>query len=294
MRVIALAVVAILSATAACTRAKPGLLIGAGDIARCDADLDDRTAVMVEQAIDEAKTAKRSVVVVTMGDNVYPRGTPTEFATCYGPTWGRAAILSLTRPSPGNHEYLTPGAEGYWGYFGERAGPRGLGYYTYTSSGWRLFALNSELTGDTATTQMEWLKRELESARSTRCVLAYFHRPIYSSSRGVQRRMQSVWEVLDAAGADVILAGHDHTYERFAKQRADGTRDDVQGIRQFVVGTGGASLYPFTNADSVKHSEYKQNDKSGVLTMTLKKRGYSWAFTDVDGVVRDQGEDQCR
>jgi calcineurin-like phosphoesterase family protein len=226
--------------------------------------------------------------VLTLGDNAYPDGTLSQFESFYAPTWGR--LKGITHPAPGNHEYAS-GADGYFDYFGAAAGPRGKGFYSYDLGEWHLISLNSNIERDGGSEQEQWLRADLAS-HPTRCTLAYWHHPRFSSgNHGGDRSVQAFWDALDAAGADVVLAGHDHSYERFAPQTAAGNRDS-SGVREFVVGTGGKSLRSFPNVQP--NSELRNADTFGVLKLTLHPRGYEWQFVPAAaGSFNDSGSDAC-
>lgn len=271
----------------------PYTVYAAGDIAYCDKTTPAlsgafETASLVEAAL--ARDARASVVI--LGDNVYQRGTAREYAHCYGPTWGR--FKARTYPAPGNHEYATRGASGYFGYFGSAAG---RGYYSVKLGAWRLFSLDSNLKGADQQAQLAWLEQEL--ARSAeRCTLATWHHPLYSSGgHGSIAVMRAAWELLHRAGAEIVLSGHDHDYERFAPQDADGVLDREAGIVQFVVGTGGAFLSPFLW--TLKNSKMRDNSRTGVLKLVLADDGYEWEFLEAAyhgfpyGQPADRGKGQC-
>jgi acid phosphatase type 7 len=267
-------------------RAKSTSLVGAGDIAECLSYPDNATSELLDDIPG---------TVFTVGDNVYPSGTAWRFAFCYGPSWGRHK--ARTRPAPGNHEYLTESASGYFDYFGSAAGSPSRGYYSYDESGWHVVALNSnceEPGGCGASSPMvTWLKRDL-AAHLRKCTLAYFHHPLFSSGaeHGNQPQVRPIWEVLYAANADVVVSSHDHVYERFAPQRPDGTRDESRGIREFVVGTGGAELYSFGTIKP--NSQVRNASTYGVLKLTLNPGSYEWKFVPVAGkTFTDSGHDQC-
>ncbi len=263
------------------------VLAAAGDIARCDLDSDEMTAVLLDGVFDSAEG-----IVATLGDNAYNSGTPAEFADCYNPTWGRH--LDRTMPSPGNHDYLTPGASGYFSYFGARAGSPSSGYYVFSLGRWQVIALNSncaEVGGCEAGSRQEtWLRRVL-AADPARCTAAYFHHPRFSSGfHGPTPALDDLWTALHDHGADVVLNGHEHNYERLAPMESDGARDEATGIRTFIVGTGGTSLRgvlsPGPNSESVVV-------RHGILVMELSAGGYSWEFLDVDGAIADAGSASC-
>jgi hypothetical protein len=252
-------------------------IVAAGDVGECGFG-----AAKTGQLLDTL-----GGTVLALGDLAYMQGTMANFRDCFDPAWGRHA--DRIRPVPGNHEYETAGAASFFDYFGGLAGPRGQGYYAFNAGAWRIIALNSELPKTPGTAQNQWLRNELENFRSP-CTLAYFHRPLFSSGpNGNQLDMRDLWRVLDEFGVDVVLAGHDHLYERFAPQDIDG-RPKANGIREFVAGTGGAHLYtpgpPKANSERLA-SVY------GVLQMTLSASSYQWDFVSVDNTFRDTGSGTC-
>jgi hypothetical protein len=261
------------------------VLLAAGDIADCSSSGDEATA-----AILDAQTG----TIATLGDNVYEHGTPEEFAACFGPSWGRHK--ARTRPSPGNHEYATPGAAGYFGYFGAAAGDPSKGYYSYDLGPWHVVALNSNCTAvggcGRSSPQHEWLRADL-AASGASCTLAYWHHPRFSSGpHGSNAITEALWQALHEAGAEVVLNGHDHLYERFTPQSSLGIRDDAFGIRQFTVGTGGRSLYPVVARH--RNSEVVNADAYGVLKLTLRDGAYSWEFLAEAGkTFADSGSAAC-
>jgi hypothetical protein len=211
----------------------------------------------------------------------------------YDASFGR--LLSITRPVPGNHEYLTPAAAGYFGYFGSRAGPKGLGYYSFDLGAWHLVALNSECQeaggcGERSP-QTTWLAADL--GRSThRCTLAYWHIPRFSSGQhGDHSAYRAMWRVLASRGVDLVLAGHDHNYERLAALDADG-QPSRSGIRSFVVGTGGRNLRPVGPPRT--GSERRLETEFGFLELRLRAGSYAWRFVGVSGATLDAGSDRCR
>ena len=262
------------------TPAAPAVLVGAGDIGDCNT----RGAELTAQLLDRTPGT-----VFTAGDNAYPAGTAQNLRDCYHPTWGRH--LGRTRPAPGNHEYESAGAGPYFQYFGDRAGPPGLGYYSYTLGNWRVLSLNSEVGIDAGSAQLVWLRNEL-SSNPAACALAYFHKPLFSSGfHGNQSQMREMWRVLYEFGVDVVVAAHEHNYERFAPQDFIGRFDSVRGIRQFIVGTGGTALRavgpPRPNSE-VHGSSW------GVLVLTLEDSRYRWEFVPAEaGGFQDAGVGQC-
>jgi hypothetical protein len=259
--------------------------VGAGDIADCISQGAEATAKLLDGI---------SGTVFTTGDNAYESGTAAAFNTCYDPTWGRHK--ARTKPTVGNAEYETPGDSGYFGYFGSAAGDPSRGYYSYNRGDWHLVALNSmceKVGGCYATSPMvTWLRNDL-AANPKKCTLAYFHHPLFSSgANGDRAKMRPTWDALYAANADVVVSGHDHSYERFAPQRPDGTLDTGRGIREFVVGTGGASLNTFGTIKP--NSQVRNRHTHGVLKLTLRPSSYDWRFVPVAGQsFTDSGTTSC-
>lgn len=264
------------------------VLVGAGDITNCSRTEDDATARLLDGLPG---------TVFTLGDNAYPDGTLTEFNTCYGPTWGRHK--NRTRPAAGNHDYHVAGAAGYYTYFGAAASPLDSncrsncrGYYSYNLGAWHIIVLNSEIDHTTGSAQELWLRADL-AANPRKCTLAYWHHPRFSSgNHGNKPDVQPFWQALYDYGADVVLSGHDHTYERFAPQTPTGQAASGRGIREFVVGTGGANLYPWGSIQP--NSEARNNTTPGVLKLTLHSTSYTWQFIPIAGhSYSDSGSSSC-
>jgi hypothetical protein len=254
------------------------VVVAAGDIAPPGTGWGHRLTSDRVLAIDPA-------TVLTLGDNQYPSGTPSDFRRYYGSTWGR--FKAKTRPSPGNHDYETAGAAGYFGYFGQRVKPHGRSYYGFDLGGWHLISLDSNIDVRAGSRQERWLRADL-AATTKRCILAYWHLPRFSSGahQGNQASMGPFWDVLYTARADVVLSGHEHNYERFARQNPAG-RATPEGIREFVVGTGGVGLSGF--AAPRPNSQVRRSDTWGVLVLVLHRRSYEWRFVAEDGDVLDRG-----
>ena len=232
--------------------------------------------------------------VFALGDNQYPGGARSDFERSYGPSWGR--LKSVTRPTPGNAEYATPGARDYFGYFGAAAGSLGKGYYAYGLGSWRVLALNGNCPSvggcSAGSPQGRWLAAELESHPS-QCALAYWHQAGQSSKTSPsQTRFSAFWSLLHEHGAEVVVNAHQHRYERFAPRDPNGTVDRERGMRQFIVGTGGASLFRF---QSVQPASEARNDRTfGVLALTLHPHGYDWRFLPQGGgTFTDSGTGFC-
>jgi hypothetical protein len=256
-----------------------GTLVGAGDIGDCGSAAAQSTARLLERIPG---------TIFTAGDNAYMLGRMEDFRNCYDPTWGR--YRGRTRPVPGNHEYMTGGG-GYFSYFGATAGPAGLGYYSFAEGAWRVIMLNSEVPSGTGSPQMDWLRTELAGS-PTACTAVIWHRPLFSSGlNGNNPDMRDVWRTLYEFNVDLVINGHDHTYERFAPQDPDGRPDAARGIREFIVGTGGAPLYPFP---MIRPNSEVRGAAWGVAVFTLNDRGYQWQFVPVDGVdFQDSGSASC-
>ncbi|HUR19116.1 MAG TPA: metallophosphoesterase [Acidimicrobiales bacterium] len=263
----------------------PAIVLAAGDIAGCDTQGDDATAALLDA---------NDGTVVTLGDNAYERGSAEDFRECYGPTWGRHR--ARTRPAAGNHDYGNGRAGAYYEYFGAAAGDRGKGWYSFDAGSWHVVALNSNcaIVGGCGpgSQQERWLRADL-AAHPRSCTLAYWHHARFSSGlHGSNDVTDGLWKALFEAGADVVLTGHDHDYERFTPLDAGG-RPVANGIRQFVVGTGGRSLYPFSRP--VAGSQVRHSAGYGVLRLSLGQHGYDWRFLPVAGsTFTDGGQGTCR
>jgi len=256
----------------------PAILLAVGDIAGCPEQYQDEvTAEMV---------AELPGTIALLGDVVYQDGARWEFRKCYDPSWGR--VLSRSRPAPGNHEYRTDQAGPYYEYFGSLAGPSGKGYYTYKLGTWRIYSLNSERN---IAEQTSWLTSQL-AANPSKCILAYWHKPLYTSGRVPPTpEVRPLFDALYQAGAEVVLNGHQHNYERFAPQDADSNLMP-RGTREFVVGTGGAQLEDFVTV--AKNSKLRYVAGHGVLRMNLSPGKYSWNFLPVPGAPpADSGYANC-
>jgi len=269
------------------------LLVGAGDIADCT----DTGHLLTAELLAETPDAS----VQTFGDNAYPHGSPSDFDNCYDRSWG--AAKGRTNPALGDHEYETPNAAGYFGYFAERLarfGPSARdparGYYSYELGSWHVVVLNGicwDLPSCSVERQVAWLDHDLAEHES-RCTLAVLSSPRWSSGdvHGDNREMKGYWDSLYTAGADVVVGGDDHVYERYAPQDPRGTYDPRRGLRQFTVGTGGGSLYGFESADA--NSEVRVSGSYGILRLALLRGSYEWQFVAADPTrVVDGGSGPC-
>jgi hypothetical protein len=276
------------------------IMIGTGDIGRCDLPGAAATASVVDSVLRAARGTKVQAVAVTFGDNAYQIGSTRDFAQCFGSTWGDTTklIMRSIRPAPGNHEYVSEGAAPYFQYFGSRAGPEGRGYYSYDVGPWHAVVLNSEIVVSVRFSdaqrkaQEDWLRADLR-AHPARCTVAYWHHPRFSSGmHGTDARLEPVWQILYDGGADLVLSGHDHNYERFLPQTPQGTVDSTRGITEIVVGTGGGDLRDF-HASPEPHSEFRLQDRYGVLMLTLTAGGWTSAFLDGNHAVLDPSGGIC-
>jgi len=257
------------------------VVLAAGDIAQCPG----RGAALTAQLLDGL-----AGIVLAVGDLAYERGTLDEFEHCYEPTWG--ALKARTFPVPGNHEYETPNAAGYFAYWKERAGPAWKGYYSFDLGTWHLIALNSNLKSAAAAEQESWLRNDLATSPA-HCVLAFWHHPMFSSGyNGQMPGTVPLYRVLYESGASVLITGHDHHYERFQPLAPNGIVDEPHGIRVFVVGTGGARLYPapFPQPASVT----RESGVWGILKLVLHADSYHWEFIPAgQSDFSDAGDGRC-
>jgi Calcineurin-like phosphoesterase len=257
------------------------VFVGAGDIGECDRPYAAATAHVLDSV---------QGTVFAAGDNAYPDGSAADYGRCFEPTWGRHR--KRTRPVPGNHDYWLGDSSGYYGYFGVAAGAPDRGYYSFELGSWHVVALNSNIAMRAGSRQEQWLRADLAQHRA-QCTLAYWHHPRFSSgiTHGNDPETQALWDALYEAGATVVIAGHEHNYERFAPQTPTGARDTVRGIREFVAGTGGGGSYFF---GPPKANSEVRSMAHGVLALTLSDRTYHWQFLSVAGeAFADSGTAAC-
>jgi hypothetical protein len=261
------------------------VLVGAGDIATCNGSGDEATAALLDGIAG---------TVFTAGDNAYEHGSADDFARCYDPSWGRHR--ERTRPAPGNHDHETADLAGYLNYFGSDVGTAQEPWYSYDLGAWHVVVLDSTcdmVPGgcDADSPQVDWLRDDLERSGAP-CTVAIWHHPRFSSGvHGGTDAVGPFWDVLHEAGAELVINGHDHDYERFAPQAPDGSPDDEGGIRQFIVGTGGGQLRGFPR--NPPNSLLRANHTHGVLALTLRQRSYEWAFLAADAIFEDRGSANC-
>jgi PKD repeat protein len=257
------------------------VLIGAGDIASCSTDDDEATAALLDGI---------GGTIFTLGDNAYASGTDAEYTDCYDPTWGRHK--ARTRPSAGDRDYMTAGAAGYATYFGAAAGASGKFYYSYDLGEWHVVVLNTKLTTSQTQVMLAWLKQDLK-ANAKACTIAYWHKPYISSAAGRDANRKPIWDLLYAYGAEIVLNADARYYERFAPIDPNEVPDASYGIRQFIVGTGGAGRAS-TPSTRRKNSEILSTGTPGVLKLTLRAAAYDWEFVPIVGMTfTDPGTGTC-
>ncbi|MDH3969444.1 MAG: metallophosphoesterase [Rhodospirillales bacterium] len=271
-------------------------VLAVGDIARCRDPWWAKAVEPLWDAYPDSRAAETAALVdrlagtvLALGDLVYYEREPGDYRHCYDATWGRHR--ERTRPVPGNHDDRDDGAA-YFAYWGPRAGETGHGYYSFDLGAWHLIALNSNIDLGPDSDQGRWLRADLAATRA-RCILAYWHHPLFTSGRHhADDRAAPLYRMLHKAGASIVLNGHGHNYERFAPQDADGRRDPKHGIRSFVVGTGGVSLRGIVRHK--RHSEAFNSEAWGVLQLELHEDRYAWRFIPIEGgTFTDSGAADC-
>lgn len=254
---------------------EPQVMLAVGDIGSCPGEADDAVAQLA---------SRLPGTIAVLGDVAYQNGTERDFARCFDPAWG--PMISRIRPTPGNHDYLTADAAPYFAYFGQAAGEPGRGWYSYDLGAWHVVVLNSncsEVACGRNSPQVDWLQSDLAQSHA-KCLVAYWHHPRWSSGRhGSSDSVDAFWQVLVEADVDVVLNGHDHTYERISRD----------GVREFVVGTGGRSLYPFEKP-ALRETEARSDDQYGLLWLALGDGTYDWQFLGLgNSGFTDSGSGAC-
>jgi len=273
------------------------VIIAAGDIS-CDSatpQLPCKSKETSDLAIAE-RALRSAVVLLPLGDLQYETGTLTEFNRSYHTTWGR--LNDIARPVPGNHEYDTRGAAGYFDYFRQRGvnvGSPTEGWYEHNVGDWHFIALNSNCGAvggcGTNSPQYRWLQADL-AANRRRCTVAYMHHPFLSSGpNGSTPALRPMMQLLHNNNTEIVLAGHDHSYERFNPITPEDVLDPAKGLRLFVVGTGGRDLYTFNRA--LPNSHFRYNESYGVLRIVMKEAAYDWEFVNIAGITVDRGSGVC-
>jgi acid phosphatase type 7 len=267
------------------------VLVGAGDIAGCNSNGDEITAKLVVGVLEQHSSAS----VFTLGDNVYPNGTSAEFANCYNPSWG--SFKARTHPVPGNHDYNTANATGYYGYYGAKAGDSSKGYYSYNLGVWHIVVVNSNCAAiggcETGSSQEKWLQSDLKTSPS-KCQIVMWHHPRFSSGAEHSNAdfMQDIWKAVAENQVELVLSGHEHTYERFASMNAAGEADSG-GTTEIVVGSGGISHYHL--GIKKPNSQTFNADTYGVLRLELAASSYNFKFLPEPGkTFTDSGAGVCR
>ncbi len=275
------------------------VLLTVGDIARCDASGDERTAALADSLLRADSAAGVPATLVTVGDNAYPAGSYQDFTRCFAPSWGSyPLILGAIHPAPGNHEYgANPEANGYFRYFGDRAGDPDKGYYSFDFQGWHIVVLNTQIVVGSEFSQKErqaqesWLEGDLQG-HAAKCTIAVGHHPRFTSGpHGSDRRLEPLWAIMQREHVDIVVSGHDHHYERFAPQTPTGEADST-GIVEFVAGTGGGNLRA-VRARPAPNSIWRLQGRYGLLKLTLGQGRYQWEFLDTAGRTLDAGEATC-
>jgi 3',5'-cyclic AMP phosphodiesterase CpdA len=277
----ALIAAAALLASAAAS-ALPVDVYAAGDIADC------RTSAPVRShAAATARLIPAHATVLMLGDAIYTPPTPANYRVCYQPTWG--AHLADTIAVPGNHDYAGGSAQGFLDYF--NGASSGRTYFARRLGRWLVIGLDSNLKNEALDEQFRWLDATLAAQHDAGCTLALWHAPLYSSGmhRGSGEHMRRFWKVLDAFGASFVLNGHEHFYEAFEPRDANGRRDP-NGMREFVVGTGGAKLHGFWRPPYASRARL---ERYGVLHLMLDDDSYAWQFLDLRGREADAGRSRC-
>lgn len=259
------------------------VLLAAGDVVTCGDPAAERTARLIDGLPG---------TVAVLGDTVYEGGSLSEFLDCYEPTWGRHR--ARTRPAVGNHEYRTPHAAAYFAYFCGSSGEPYKGWYSYDLGAWHVVVLNSncdQVGCEAGSEQEQWLRKDL-AGHPSKCTLAYWHHPRFNSGHhGSDGRLAPMWDALSAYGAELVLNGHEHWYERFAPQSPSGVADEARGIREIVVGTGGRTSSD--SAPGIANSVVRLAGVTGILALTLHESSYDFRFVRDDGQDLDSGHGEC-
>jgi hypothetical protein len=263
----------------------PAVLIGAGDIGECGVEHDEQTAEIIKRY--------PGATVFTAGDNAYEDGRAIEFQNCYGPSWGQ--FKDRTRPVPGNHDFHTDHGAPYYAYFGAAAGEAGKGWYSYDVGDWHIVALNSNCDAvgcREGSSQVEWLRQDLQNSAG-QCTLMIWHHPRFSavSAESGYGSVSTFWKIAREFNVDVVVNGDQHSYQRFAPLDGDGN-PDPNGVREFIVATGGSGFYEWAKTDP--NLEVRDNQTHGVIKFNLYPGRYEWEFLPVEGgTFADSGADTC-
>lgn len=276
-------------------------VVAVGDLA-CDTKSPTTENQCHQATVMQSIRAENPEKILLLGDLQYETGSERDFGLVFGPQWGDLKDRSIS--TPGNHEYYTPLAKGYFNYWNgdastsPQAGDTDKGYFSVSLGNWQVISLNSNckyVACDLGSNQTAWAQQTLADS-TAQCTLAMWHHPKFTSGGhadevSTQAAVEPFWEILEKNGADIILNGHDHVYERFARQHLDERKDNIRGIREFVVGTGGKNLYE--RKTTLKNEEKFINNDFGYLVLELFDKSYSWQFKSEDGRVLDQGTSSC-
>ena len=266
------------------------VLVDAGDIVMCGGDASAGTAQLIDRFPGAA--------IFTAGDTSNNTGTPAQYRDCVDKTWGR--FKDRIYPDPGNHDYMTANAYGYFQYFGQAAGDPHGGYYSFNLGAWHIVMLNSEcheIGGcQPGSPQETWLKADL-AAWPTKCSMAVMHRPLFVSGAPDNPQVRPLWQDLDDDDAELVISGHEHHYERFAPLDPNGRPDPDRGIREIIVATGGAILED-PKGPQIPNSEVIISGEYGIIKLTLHPTSYEWEFIPVQdgdepGIKSDSGQGIC-
>jgi hypothetical protein len=264
-------------------------VVAVGDIA-CPPGMPTSGTTCRQRETAALTRSLRPDLVLTLGDHQYDKSSPADFAGSYDKSWG--SLLGITRPTIGNHEYLTPGARGYYSYFAKRQ-PGPPGYYRVAANGWNIYVLNSNCDKVSCPYEAAWLKRQM-AAHPSRCSIVTMHHPRYSSGleHGNNTAVKRLWRAAYRHRNEIVLSGHDHDYERFRPMDASGHVKRRRGMQEFVSGAGGRNLYRLGTRK--RGSAYYQAHTPGVLFLGLKAGAYSWSYRSTSGAVLDAGSRRCR
>ncbi len=274
--------------------AAPAPVVAAvGDVA-CSPSEKQTASRCRQSAVADAIAKSDPDSVWLLGDLQYASGALADFQNSFDESFGR--FRPIWRPVVGNHEYVTPGASGYFDYFGKAAGARSRGYYSFDVGKWHVVALNSNcalVACDSRSAQARWLRTDLRKHRRL-CTAAMWHHPLYSSGseHGSDPISRPLWKILQTHRAEIVLSGHDHDFEAFRRQDQLGRRAPGTGMQQFVVGTGGRSAYDF--GPPLANTLARKTNVYGFLKLRLMPKQYRWQFVAESGQTLESGAANCR
>lgn len=268
------------------------VIYAAGDLIQCETShLSDATGRLMEALLDLTPHS----FGITLGDNSNDDGSEQDYECLDRSAWGR--LRARVWPTPGNHDYGTDKVLPYYYLYFVNAGPPGLGYYAYDAGPWRVYALNSELTGALRDQQLEWLEGDLKTHAPRQCTMAYFHRPPFSSGRFASPAWtMPMFRKLYKYGVDLVATGHEHFFAALPPLTPDGTVDQSFGVPLLIAGTGGAVM--FERPRTLRYGKYGETlveNTRGILKITLRRSSYDWAFLPADamGSTPPSGSGTC-